>query len=588
MNKIKYLLMFALLLQICFAFSQSVSVRFRDVSTPALPLTQAALNVECQAQFGQNYTFTFPTVANRWRFQWYKDGGDNVISPLSEYGLPTGDDIEAIGLFNPGNTTGTVFLTPVQTWVPSSAIFTYAGGAGNTFIGDKVYIRIFNASTIAAATKYMSFTSLYTITTIGTQTIQPFVPAYAWSPWSMVPPNPIVDITSTPDNADIFADGIDTGFNTPHIFMLSPHSNTTFTVAKPGYTWTPSSFVINDIMTNVSQNFVGSQTIIPGESMQVTPPGNVLIASVTLETPGTTSFDIDYTVLNINALTHIPPNGGLNNDNSYAIMLSAASGTVDMSISVPAGTWWICGYWDGTWHQAIPYPYSNTVPGTVTLYGIPFGLKGEVPLVISEGEGLDPTLPVTLSSFTATIASQSYVNLTWVTESETQVLGYNVYRAEDNSMGNSIKLNQVIIPATNTSERQSYTLSDSDGLQANQTYYYWLENVDMGGGNNLYGPVSATITEQFTPELPGVTTIINAYPNPIRTGNTAKIDVNLKAGETGTVNIYNVRGQLVKKYNVHQGVNELSWDAKGCGSGIYFCRLSTPTANVIRKLVITN
>jgi flagellar hook assembly protein FlgD len=83
----------------------------------------------------------------------------------------------------------------------------------------------------------------------------------------------------------------------------------------------------------------------------------------------------------------------------------------------------------------------------------------------------------------------------------------------------------------------------------------------------------------------------NSYPNPFRAGTSAIIEVGLKAGETGTVTIYNVHGQTVRSFAVSEGFHTLNWDGrdangKACASGIYFYRLTTPSVNQTRKLVM--
>jgi flagellar hook assembly protein FlgD len=83
----------------------------------------------------------------------------------------------------------------------------------------------------------------------------------------------------------------------------------------------------------------------------------------------------------------------------------------------------------------------------------------------------------------------------------------------------------------------------------------------------------------------------NAYPNPFRAGDGTTIKVDVKAGDTGTVTIYNILGQVVKTFPVNQGTNNLKWnarDSKGnlCGNGIYFYKLSTNSLNQTKKMVI--
>jgi len=83
----------------------------------------------------------------------------------------------------------------------------------------------------------------------------------------------------------------------------------------------------------------------------------------------------------------------------------------------------------------------------------------------------------------------------------------------------------------------------------------------------------------------------NAYPNPFKANSSTNIEVSLKAGDTGTLSIYNVQGQLVKIVSLTEGTHMVNWngrDTRGnaCGSGIYFYKLSTQSMNQTKKMVI--
>ena len=111
------------------------------------------------------------------------------------------------------------------------------------------------------------------------------------------------------------------------------------------------------------------------------------------------------------------------------------------------------------------------------------------------------------------------------------------------------------------------------------------------GHSTFFGPTSVLVQGEVPPVLPEYTTMRNAYPNPFRANTGTTIEVNVKAGETGQVTVYNVLGQVVKTYTVKEGLNNLNWngkDSKGnvCGSGIYFYKLSTPSMNMTKKMVI--
>ncbi len=197
--------------------------------------------------------------------------------------------------------------------------------------------------------------------------------------------------------------------------------------------------------------------------------------------------------------------------------------------------------------------------------------------------------PVELSSFTATVNAFNNVELTWVSQSEHHMNGYRVYRNTSDLQDGSILITPVLIPATNTSTSQTYSLNDNS-VEIGATYYYWLEAIDYQS-SDFHGPVSVTVEGNVPPVLPEITSLKNAYPNPFKLGDSATIEVAVKAGESGTLSIYNLNGQLVRSFAVDQGVHNLGWngrDSRGavCGSGIYFYKLSTPSCNQTRKLVI--
>ncbi len=253
--------------------------------------------------------------------------------------------------------------------------------------------------------------------------------------------------------------------------------------------------------------------------------------------------------------------------------------------------------WTDIW--TLVDPVANVGPETVT---VPFAAAGQYYLAwVFDGDTynidywyvdditLDGTctVPVELSSFTATLTAQNYVTLNWVSQSESQMVGYLVYRNSTNDPATATLIDSPLIPATNTSTTQTYSATDVN-VEIGSTYFYWLEAVDYSS-SAYHGPVSVTVEGNIPPVLPEITSMRNAYPNPFK-ANT-NIEVGLKAGETGTVTIYNISGQVVRSYTVGEGYHSLNWngrDAKGqtCGSGIYFYRLNTPSVNQTRKLVL--
>lgn len=344
-------------------------------------------------------------------------------------------------------------------------------------------------------------------------------------------------------NSEIWYNGVFTGVHTGYVFGAPgnlPMLAGTYTVVRPNYaSWVPESFVITDINQNYSTDFLGIRYILTVTSTPV--------AQGIFKNSG--------------------PTGMLTNSTLFDSNVANLVGTYTLEVA-PSGYHWV------------PVSY-NVVAGDFTAannytYTINFEL-------------VEDTLPVELSSFTATLNAQYFVNLTWISQTETGLLGYRVYRSETLNQGSAISLTPVLIPATNTSTTQIYNFLDTE-VEGGNVYYYWLESVDMAQ-TTFYGPVSVTVDSPTPPVLPEYTMMGNAYPNPFNISSSTTIDVIVKAGEAGKVNIYNVLGQNVRSFIVREGLNPLIWDGRDnrgnhCSSGVYFYKLQTPSMNQTKKLVI--
>lgn len=337
-----------------------------------------------------------------------------------------------------------------------------------------------------------------------------------------------------------------------------------------------------NILTNAAMSAFGWSAWTP---LAVTPtedyPAGVLTPTTT---PGV-SIVVDLGA-NIVAAPTQPAPPAIGNAAGYVHqevleLLGPGPWEVVYTTMAPYGAWY--SYVTGMW-TTVP-----NVGGTITFI-IPVGGKSipEVPIILG-----DSTLPVTFSSFAATLTAQNFVKLTWVTESESNLSGYYVLRSETTDLANAVKLSQ-LIEATNSSSTQTYSIVDSE-VVPQTTYYYWLESVEMNGSSNYHGPTNVYVEagQPITPSL--ITTMGNAYPNPFKANSNTNIAYEVKAGETGTITIYNVIGQVVKVVPVSETTTPrtFTWngrDSKGnvCGSGIYFYKLSTPSRNITKKMVIVN
>jgi hypothetical protein len=243
---------------------------------------------------------------------------------------------------------------------------------------------------------------------------------------------------------------------------------------------------------------------------------------------------------------------------------------------------------DGVDHTSDSFVSSSTQT-QVTISGLSRSGKGTLTISLTG----DETLPVELSSFTVCLNAFNQISLQWISQTETGLVGYQVLRGQTGELAFA-EVVSPLIGATNTSQQQQYLFTDTEDLGAG-CYHYWLQSLDLGGGTEWHGPVSIDYQgtgQASTPPLPLQTGIRGVYPNPFSEG--AHIGYDLARDETARLEIYNLRGQLVRRFDNlprNQGSYSLWWDARNdkgeaCGSGMYLVRLRTPDGEHSRKLLI--
>ncbi|HPT71398.1 MAG TPA: FlgD immunoglobulin-like domain containing protein [Candidatus Cloacimonadota bacterium] len=205
---------------------------------------------------------------------------------------------------------------------------------------------------------------------------------------------------------------------------------------------------------------------------------------------------------------------------------------------------------------------------------------------------IEQTLPVELGSFAATFTTEGNITLYWTTYSETDVLGYHVFRNTENIVSSANCLTQSLIPANNTSYTQHYSFTDDEVGTDHVTYYYWLQYTEFSGQTILSSPISIEVNQSVTPSVPALSTSIqNVYPNPFV--NSATIQYGLKTDDQVEMNIFNIKGQLVKRLiNIGKiaGTYDVRWDGKDtngnvCSSGVYYIEMHTGSSHMLRKIL---
>jgi len=217
---------------------------------------------------------------------------------------------------------------------------------------------------------------------------------------------------------------------------------------------------------------------------------------------------------------------------------------------------------------------------------------------VTNEDGGDITLPVVLSSFTAQYID-STPTICWTTQSETSVLGWNVYRSENDSLTQSLQINLNLIPrAGTTSDLTEYIFEDEYEIIENSTYWYLLESVEFSGVTYNYGPISLTIPEEGedpgSPEIPVIYGLHQNYPNPFNPNT--EISFSMKEDCIAELSIFNIRGQKVITLFINKSITKdelyrINWNGKdntgnSVSSGLYFYKLKAGDFNSTKKMLL--
>jgi len=235
----------------------------------------------------------------------------------------------------------------------------------------------------------------------------------------------------------------------------------------------------------------------------------------------------------------------------------------------------------------------EVVPGVDIIVPINLGAK-DGSFEFALGGGGHPTLPVELSYFNAVfVAENNSVNLSWKTESESQMLGYYIYRSMDENLSDATIISS-LIHATNTSAAHSYSFIDNT-LLGEGVYYYWLNTIEINGHDSFHGPVTFEYNlfdDEGEQVIPFTTRLKGVYPNPFNPNTNIGFELSEKSEIK--ISIYNVRGQMVRNYpskTYEAGHGSVAWDGKddsgnAVSSGVYHIRMITGKKSFSTKAVL--
>jgi len=236
------------------------------------------------------------------------------------------------------------------------------------------------------------------------------------------------------------------------------------------------------------------------------------------------------------------------------------------------------------------------------LYGVYF-VDENVGVAVGDG-GLvvtttDASLPVELASFSAT-SKTAAVNLSWITSSEIENLGFIIERRISSSQAESrdktwitiatYKTNPVLEGQSSTTRETNYVYSDKD-VDVGVSYDYRLSDVDYQGQVTTHDAISILVKTDDLDLRPGSFSVKSVYSNPFNPDIT--LSYSLTREMSLSVTILDIKGREIASLHNHQAVageHHLSWNGSNnsgiqMNSGLYFFNIQGLGFNQAIKIV---
>lgn len=206
----------------------------------------------------------------------------------------------------------------------------------------------------------------------------------------------------------------------------------------------------------------------------------------------------------------------------------------------------------------------------------------------------DSSLPVELSAFSASIISHNSINLEWVVESETNLIGYYLYTADNNNLEEA-QMIPSLVHSINSSQSHKYNFVHKTD-STNQYAYYWLKSLENNGNHNFFGPILVRLDNNETchPNHNFGNKLFTNYPNPFNPST--NIAYSVASPQNISISIYNSKGQFVKmlyhgfvsqpniKHNILWNGNDSNNNA--VSSGLYLVKMTLQNTTLIQKAIL--
>ncbi|NOX88749.1 MAG: T9SS type A sorting domain-containing protein [Calditrichaeota bacterium] len=246
---------------------------------------------------------------------------------------------------------------------------------------------------------------------------------------------------------------------------------------------------------------------------------------------------------------------------------------------------------------------NTNVSGLITFNDHWLGFTLTTGVTPNDANNTDNSLPVTLSAFNAFPQNQSVI-IKWTTQSEIDVLGYEIQRSLDKNGAYATiadyQNNSGLKAKGSTSAKTQYQFEDKDVLFG-FTYWYKLISHDLDGSQEEFGPVQANLENQndakpVVSNIPNTFSLEQNFPNPFN--SSTEIVFSVPESEKGSVpvelSVFNLKGQKIANLVngvLSAGTYRVNWNGRDFNenqapTGIYFYKLNTGDNILTRKMLM--
>jgi hypothetical protein len=203
----------------------------------------------------------------------------------------------------------------------------------------------------------------------------------------------------------------------------------------------------------------------------------------------------------------------------------------------------------------------------------------------------DVAVPAELASFAADVTVDQNVRLSWSVASQTNNLGWQVFRSVDNVSFE--RVGDLVQGDGTVNAVREYNFLD-DSTPASDVVYYYLRQVDLNGSSSRSQVIEVSLAPTAVDEqsLPLVTALDQNYPNPFNPETTIQFD--LASSTSVSLRVYDTAGQVVRtliRAELPAGSYTQVWNGRNAlgakvGSGVYFYELRAGSFTSMKKMTL--